>query len=463
MSKRVEYDSMGPVEVDNKAYYGAQTARSLHFFNISDETLPLDFIKNYATLKLAAAHANHDFGKLQKENLHLIKQACEEVIAGRFDDQFPLRVWQTGSGTQTNMNVNEVVANRANEIAGQPKGTKSPIHPNDHVNLSQSSNDTFPSVMYMTAALRLKETLLPCVKEVIGTIHQQIKAFDGIIKIGRTHLQDATPITLSQEFSAFAYLLELSVKEISHQIEALSHLAIGGTAVGTGINAPAGFDETVCHYISQHTSMAFKPHPNKFAVLSAHDELINAAHTLSTLAGSILKIANDIRWASSGPRCGLGELSLPENEPGSSIMPGKVNPTQCEALTMIALQVKGLVSAIDFAGSQGNFQLNVYNPMMIYNFSKCVQLLSEGLWHFNEYCLKGIKANADHIEKTVHESLMLVTALTHLIGYDNAAKMAHEAFINGESLKTVCLKHKLLTAEAFDEAIDLKAMTQPNS
>jgi fumarate hydratase class II len=460
MSNRIETDSMGPIEVDDKAYYGAQTARSLHFFNISDETLPLDFIKNYAKLKIATARANHDFGKLSKENLHLIEQACEEIIAGRFDDQFPLRVWQTGSGTQTNMNVNEVIANRANEIAGQPKGTKKPIHPNDHVNLSQSSNDTFPSVMYITAALRLKEMLLPNLEKVVATFHTHMKNFENIIKIGRTHLQDATPITLSQEFSGFAYLLELSIKEINHQMKALTHLAIGGTAVGTGLNAPLGFDEAVCKYLNQQVSLTFIPHPNKFAALSAHDELVNASHALSTLAGSLLKIANDIRWASSGPRCGLGELMLPENEPGSSIMPGKVNPTQCEALTMIAIQVKGLVTAIDFAGSQGHFQLNVYNPLMIFDFAKSVQLLSDGLNNFNAYCLTGLKANTKHIEKKVHESLMLVTALTQLIGYDTAAKMAHEAFLTGESLKEVCLKHDLLTAEAFDAAIDLKAMTQ---
>lgn len=460
MSNRIETDSMGPIEVDDKAYYGAQTARSLHFFNISDETLPLDFIKNYAKLKIATARANHDFGKLSKENLHLIEQACEEIIAGRFDDQFPLRVWQTGSGTQTNMNVNEVIANRANEIAGQPKGTKKPIHPNDHVNLSQSSNDTFPSVMYITAALRLKEMLLPNLEKVVATFHTHMKNFENIIKIGRTHLQDATPITLSQEFSGFAYLLELSIKEINHQMKALTHLAIGGTAVGTGLNAPLGFDEAVCKHLNQQVSLTFIPHPNKFAALSAHDELVNASHALSTLAGSLLKIANDIRWASSGPRCGLGELMLPENEPGSSIMPGKVNPTQCEALTMIAIQVKGLVTAIDFAGSQGHFQLNVYNPLMIFDFAKSVQLLSDGLNNFNAYCLTGLKANTKHIEKKVHESLMLVTALTQLIGYDTAAKMAHEAFLTGESLKEVCLKHDLLTAEAFDAAIDLKAMTQ---
>lgn len=460
MSNRIETDSMGPIEVDDKAYYGAQTARSLHFFNISDETLPLDFIKNYAKLKIATARANHDFGKLSKENLHLIEQACEEIIAGRFDDQFPLRVWQTGSGTQTNMNVNEVIANRANEIAGQPKGTKKPIHPNDHVNLSQSSNDTFPSVMYITAALRLKEMLLPNLEKVVATFHTHMKNFENIIKIGRTHLQDATPITLSQEFSGFAYLLELSIKEINHQMKALTHLAIGGTAVGTGLNAPLGFDEAVCKYLNQQVSLTFIPHPNKFAALSAHDELVNASHALSTLAGSLLKIANDIRWASSGPRCGLGELMLPENEPGSSIMPGKVNPTQCEALTMIAIQVKGLVTAIDFAGSQGHFQLNVYNPLMIFDFAKSVQLLSDSLNNFNAYCLTGLKANTKHIEKKVHESLMLVTALTQLIGYDTAAKMAHEAFLTGESLKEVCLKHDLLTAEAFDAAIDLKAMTQ---
>lgn len=460
MSNRIETDSMGPIEVDDKAYYGAQTARSLHFFNISDETLPLDFIKNYAKLKIATARANHDFGKLSKENLHLIEQACEEIIAGRFDDQFPLRVWQTGSGTQTNMNVNEVIANRANEIAGQPKGTKNPIHPNDHVNLSQSSNDTFPSVMYITAALRLKEMLLPNLEKVVATFHTHMKNFENIIKIGRTHLQDATPITLSQEFSGFAYLLELSIKEINHQMKALTHLAIGGTAVGTGLNAPLGFDEAVCKYLNQQVSLTFIPHPNKFAALSAHDELVNASHALSTLAGSLLKIANDIRWASSGPRCGLGELMLPENEPGSSIMPGKVNPTQCEALTMIAIQVKGLVTAIDFAGSQGHFQLNVYNPLMIFDFAKSVQLLSDSLNNFNAYCLTGLKANTKHIEKKVHESLMLVTALTQLIGYDTAAKMAHEAFLTGESLKEVCLKHDLLTAEAFDAAIDLKAMTQ---
>ena len=459
MSTRTEYDSMGPVEVDSNAYYGAQTVRSLHHFKIGEEKLSSDFIKNYAVLKLAAAQANNQFGKLTQANTQLICDAAREIVNNNLLDQFPLSVWQTGSGTQSNMNVNEVISNRANELAGEKKGTKSPIHPNDHVNLSQSSNDTFPTVMYMTAHHALTHYLLPALNEFKKTLQDKIKTFDGIIKIGRTHLQDATPLKLSQEYSAFLYLIENSIDAIHKSLEGLELLAIGGTAVGTGINAPDGFDESVCHFINAELKTNFKPHPNKFAVLSAHDELVHSAHCLSTLAGSLLKMANDIRWSGSGPRCGIGEISLPENEPGSSIMPGKVNPTQCEALTMIALQVKGLVSAIDIAGSQGNFQLNVFKPMMIYNFENAVRLLSDGLFHFNEFCLKGLKANEDRIASLVHNSLMLVTALTPILGYDKSAEIAHHALVNNLTLKEACLTLGYLPAEVFDKAIDLEKMT----
>ena len=458
MSTRTEYDSMGPVEVDSNAYYGAQTVRSLHHFNIGEEKLSSDFIKNYALLKLAAAQANNQFGKLTQENATLICSSAKEIINNKLLDQFPLSVWQTGSGTQTNMNVNEVISNRANELFGSAKGTKSPIHPNDHVNLSQSSNDSFPTVMYMTAHQTLTHYLLPALGEFKKTLQEKIKAFDSIIKIGRTHLQDATPLKLSQEYSGFLYLIENSIDAISKSLDGLELLAIGGTAVGTGINAPDGFDDSVCHFINAELKTDFKPHPNKFAALSAHDELVHSAHCLSTLAGTLLKIANDIRWSGSGPRSGLGEISLPENEPGSSIMPGKVNPTQCEALTMIAIQVKGLVSAIDFAGSQGNFQLNVFKPMMIYNFENSVRLLSDGLKHFNEFCLKGLKANEERISHLVNNSLMLVTALTPIIGYDKSAQIAHHALVNNQSLKEACLELNFMSADDFDKAIDLTKM-----
>ena len=458
MSKRTEYDSMGPVEVDSKAYYGAQTVRSLHHFKIGNEKLSSDFIKNYAVLKIAAAKANNQFGKLSQKNMDLICQSANEILNNNFLDQFPLSVWQTGSGTQTNMNVNEVISNRANEIAGEQKGTKSPIHPNDHVNLSQSSNDSFPTAMYLTAYQVLQDYLLPALKDFKSTLQEKLNEFEGIIKIGRTHLQDATPLKLSQEYSGFLYLIENSTDQITKSLEGLELLAIGGTAVGTGINAPDGFDETVCHFINEILKSDFKPHPNKFAALSAHDELVHSAHCLSTLAGSLLKIANDIRWAGSGPRSGIGEMSLPENEPGSSIMPGKVNPTQCEALTMIALQVKGLVNAIDMAGSQGNFQLNVFKPMMMYNFETSVKLLSEGLTHFNQFCLKGLKANEERIDHLVHNSLMLVTALTPIIGYDKSAEIAHHALVNNQSLKEACLELNYLSAEDFDKSIDLRKM-----
>ena len=458
MSKRTEYDSMGPVEVDEDTYYGAQTARSLHYFSIGTETLSSNFIKHYAALKHAAAKTNHSFETLSKSNQSLICQAAEEIMHDKLLDQFPVRVWQTGSGTQTNMNVNEVIANRANEIAGQPKGSKSPVHPNDHVNLSQSSNDSFPTVMYITAHQALIKTLLPSLEKFKGTLKEKVSEYENIIKIGRTHLQDATPLTLGQEFSGFVYLIEHSINAIKASLDGLSQLAIGGTAVGTGINAPHGFDEQVCTHINTLLKTNFKPHPNKFSVLSAHNELVHSAHCLSTLAGSLLKIANDIRWAGSGPRCGIGELSLPENEPGSSIMPGKVNPTQCEALTMIALQVKGLVSTIDMAGSQGNFELNVFKPVMIYNFELAVTLLSEGMDHFDEFCLQGLKPNKERIKHLVENSLMLVTALTPIIGYDKSAEIAHHALVNQQTLKESCLVLGYLSEEAFDDAIDLKKM-----
>lgn len=458
MSKRTEYDSMGPVEVESSAYYGAQTVRSLHHFKIGSEKLSSNFIKNYALLKMAAAKANHQFDKLSQENMNLICKATKEILNDQFLDQFPLSVWQTGSGTQTNMNVNEVVSNRANELAGSEKGSKSPIHPNDHVNLSQSSNDSFPTVMYMTAHQSLTHSLLPSLKSFRDTLIKKIDEFTGIIKIGRTHLQDATPLKLSQEYSAFLYLIENSIEQISKSLDGLELLAIGGTAVGTGINAPDGFDQSVCSFINDELKTTFKPHPNKFAILSAHDELVHSAHCISTLAGSLLKIANDIRWSASGPRSGISEISLPENEPGSSIMPGKVNPTQCEALTMVAIQVKGLVNAIDIAGSQGNFQLNVFKPLMIFNFETAVKLLSDGLNQFNQFCLEGIKANNDRINFLVHNSLMLVTALTPIIGYDKAAEIAHHALVFKQTLKEACLSLNYLSAEDFDKAIDLNKM-----
>src|SRR5246127_2933248 len=408
MKTRTESDSMGKIEVPANVYWGAQTQRSLLHFNIGRDTMPPELIHAFGILKKACTLVNQDLGKLAPDLAKLIVQAADEVIAGRLDDQFPLRVWQTGSGTQTNMNVNEVISNRAIEIAGGEMGSKKPIHPNDDVNMSQSSNDTFPAAMHIAAADRVKNALIPAIGTVQKAIEAKAKEFADIVKIGRTHLQDAVPLTVGQEFGGWASLLERDIQRLELALDGLYELAIGGTAVGTGLNAHAEFAERAAAKIAGLTGLPFRSHPNKFAALSAHDELIFASGALKTLAASLMKIANDIRWLASGPRCGLGELIIPENEPGSSIMPGKVNPTQSEAMTMVAVQVYGSDAAIGFAGSQGNFELNVYKPVMIHNLLHSIRLIHDACHGFVEYCITGMTINRERIAENLHNSLMLV-------------------------------------------------------
>jgi len=457
---RVESDSMGEIEVPADVYWGAQTQRSLKHFNIGFDVMPREVIRALGILKKAAAIVNNDLGKLPGSKLDLIVRAADEVIAGKLDAHFPLRVWQTGSGTQTNMNANEVISNRAIEIAGGEMGSKTPIHPNDDVNKSQSSNDTFPTAMYIAAAERLT-ALIAEVEKVSDAIKAKAKEFEGVVKIGRTHLQDATPVTVTQEFNGWANLIDRDIERLRMVLPGLMDLAIGGTAVGTGLNAHPEFAERAAAAIADLTGLPFKSHPDKFAALSAHDEVVFASGALKTLAGSLMKIANDIRWLASGPRCGIGELSLPENEPGSSIMPGKVNPTQSEAMTMVAVQVFGNDAAIGFAGSQGNFELNVFKPVMIHNFLHSVRLIHDACHGFVDYCIAGIELNREQIDKYLNDSLMLVTALNQHIGYDNAAKIAKHAHKKGISLKEAALELELLTAERFDELVVPEAMTHP--
>jgi fumarate hydratase class II len=458
---RTESDSMGKIEVPAGRYYGAQTARSLIHFAIGKDTMPPELIRAFGVLKKAAALVNQDLGKLSPEKAKLITQAADEVISGKLADHFPLRIWQTGSGTQTNMNVNEVISNRAIEIAGGVMGSKKPIHPNDDVNLSQSSNDTFPTAMHIAAAAETYRRLLPAVKKLRDALDTKAKEFAGIVKIGRTHLQDATPLTVGQEFSGWVNLLDRDGARVAVALEGLYDLAIGGTAVGTGLNAHPEFAERAARKIAELTGLPFRSHHNKFAALSAHDEIVFASGALKTLAASLMKIANDIRWLASGPRCGLGELVLPENEPGSSIMPGKVNPTQCEAVTMVAIQVMGNDAAIGFAGSQGNFELNVFKPVMISNYLHSVELLADASTSFVDHCITGIEVNRDQIDRYVHNSLMLVTALAPKIGYDNAAKVAKTAHHEGTSLREAALKLGLISPEDFDALVRPEDMTHP--
>jgi fumarate hydratase class II len=458
---RSESDSMGKMEVPADRYYGAQTARSLIHFAIGKDTMPPELISAFGVLKKAAALVNQDLGKLPPEKSKLIVQAADEVIAGKLHDHFPLRIWQTGSGTQTNMNVNEVISNRAIELSGGVMGSKRPIHPNDDVNMSQSSNDTFPTAMHIAAATETARKLLPAVKNLRDAFDAKAREFVGIVKIGRTHLQDATPLTVGQEFSGWVSLLDRDMKRINDALEGLYDLAIGGTAVGTGLNAHPEFAERAARKISELTGLPFRSHPNKFAALSAHDEIVFASGALKTLAASLMKIANDIRWLASGPRCGLGELTLPENEPGSSIMPGKVNPTQCEALTMVATQVMGNDAAIGFAGSQGNFELNVFKPVMIFNYLHSVELLADACNSFVEHCARGIEVNRERIDHYVKTSLMLVTALAPKIGYDNAAKVAHTAHHEQSSLREAAIKLGFITGEEFDRLVRAEDMTNP--
>ena len=458
---RTETDSMGKMEVPADRYYGAQTARSLVHFAIGKDTMPPELIRAFGILKKAAALVNQDLGKLPAEKARLIAQAADEVIAGKLNEHFPLRIWQTGSGTQTNMNVNEVISNRAIEIAGGVMGSKKPIHPNDDVNMSQSSNDTFPTAMSIAAATETARRLLPAVKKLRDVLLAKSLEFADIVKIGRTHLQDATPLTFGQEFSAWVNMLDRDGARIAVALDGLYDLAIGGTAVGTGLNAHPEFAERAARKIAELTGLPFRSHPNKFTALSAHDEIVFASGALKTLAASLMKIANDIRWLASGPRCGLGELTLPENEPGSSIMPGKVNPTQCEAMTMVAVQVMGNDAAIGFAGSQGNFELNVFKPVIIFNYLHSVELLADVCNSFVEHCVIGIEVNREQVDKYVKNSLMLVTALSPKIGYDNAAKVAHTAHHENISLREAAVKLGVLTSEEFDALVHPEDMTHP--
>lgn len=456
---RIESDSMGQIEVPANHYWGAQTERSMHHFAIGEDRMPPELIRAFAVLKKAAALVNHDLGKLPKEKMGLIVRAADEVIASKYEAEFPLRIWQTGSGTQTNMNVNEVISNRAIEIAGGEMGSKKPIHPNDDVNMSQSSNDTFPTAMYIAAATAVKERLIPAVQRLRDTVAAKAKQFEEVVKIGRTHLQDATPLTLGQEIGGWANLLDRDVVRMESTLDGLYELAIGGTAVGTGLNTHPEFAVRAAAKIAELTGIPFRSHPNKFAALSAHDELVFASGALVTLSVSLMKIANDIRWLSSGPRCGLGELTLPENEPGSSIMPGKVNPTQSEAMTMVAVQVHGNNAAIAFGGSQGNFELNVFKPVMIYNFMHSVRLLTDACHMFREFCVEGIEANLQRIRENVNKCLMLVTALNPHIGYDRAAKLAKTAHQKGLSLREANRELGYLTEEEFDRYLRPENMT----
>jgi fumarate hydratase, class II len=463
---RTESDSMGKIEVPANVYWGAQTQRSLLHFNIGRDTMPPELIHAFGTLKKACALVNLDLGKLPSDIAKLIVQAADEVIAGKLDDQFPLRIWQTGSGTQTNMNVNEVISNRAIEIAGGPlgremMGSKKPVHPNDHVNMSQSSNDTFPAAMHIAAASRVRNALIPAVRTVRDAIAAKAKEFEGVVKIGRTHLQDAVPLTFGQEFGGWASLLDRDISRLELVLDGLYDLAIGGTAVGTGLNAHPEFASRAAAKIAELTGLPFRSHPNKFAALSAHDEIVFAQGALETLAASFMKISNDIRWLASGPRCGLGELSIPENEPGSSIMPGKVNPTQCEAMTMVCAQVHGATAAVGFAGSQGNFELNVFKPVIIYNFLHSVTLITDACHGYVEYMVKGIEVDRAKVDWYVKNSLMLVTALAPKVGYDKAAHIAHTAHVDKSSLLDAALKLGYLTREEFELLMKPEKMTKP--
>ncbi|MFM6189740.1 MAG: class II fumarate hydratase [Planktothrix sp.] len=458
---RTERDSMGEIEVVSDRYWGAQTQRSIYYFSIGNDLMPQEVITAFGILKKAAALTNQELGKLSSDKAQLIVQAADEVITGKLNDHFPLRVWMTGSGTQSNMNVNEVIANRAIEIAGGILGSKNPIHPNDHVNMSQSSNDTFPTAMHIAAAIAVSKRLIPSVKKMRDELQRKAEEFADIVKIGRTHLQDAVPLTLGQEFSGYVAQLDADLKRINLILPDLYELAIGGTAVGTGLNAPKGFAENVSDQISQLTGLPFISAPNKFAAMAAHDGLVMASGALKTLACSLMKIANDIRFLGSGPRCGLGELILPENEPGSSIMPGKVNPTQCEAMTMVAAQVIGYDTAISVAGSQGHFELNVFKPMMIFNFLQSIAILSDSCCNFTDFLLKGLQVNRKKIESYVEQSLMLVTALAPKIGYDNAANVAHIALEKDQTLKEVCLELGYISSEEFDQIINPYKMAYP--
>jgi len=450
MQTREERDTMGVVEVPAEALWGAQTQRSLQNFKISSERMPVALIHALAKVKRAAAKVNHDLGLLNAASTAAIIEAADEVIAGHFDDQFPLVVWQTGSGTQTNMNVNEVLANRASEILGGGRGASRIVHPNDEVNKGQSSNDVFPTAMHVAAVQELQQRLIPAIQQLRDTLAGKSQAFDSIVKIGRTHLQDATPLTLGQEFSGYVAQLDHGLRHVEAAMAHVCELALGGTAVGTGLNAHPEFAVRVAAELSRLTGLPFVTAPNKFEALASNDALVHAHGTLKTLAASLMKIANDIRWLASGPRCGIGELRIPENEPGSSIMPGKVNPTQSEAMTMVCCQVMGNDVAINIGGAMGNFELNVMKPLIIHNFLQSVRLLADAMVSFNEHCAAGIEANIERIDALMHHSLMLVTALNPHIGYDKAAEIAKKAHREGITLKAAAIATGYVTSEQFE-------------
>ena len=461
METRIETDSMGEIEVPANRYYGAQTARSLIHFDIGEETMPRELIRGMGVLKKASALVNAELGLMPENIKQLISKAAEEVIEGKLDDHFPLRVWQTGSGTQSNMNSNEVIANRGIELAGGVIGSKDPVHPNDHVNMGQSSNDTFPTAMHIAAVERIRDALLPSLSTLANSFKKKTAEFKDIIKIGRTHLMDATPLTLGQEFSGYTTQLEYALDRINGCMPRMYQIALGGTAVGTGLNSHRDFPKKVAQKIAEITDCPFVTAPNKFESLAAHDAIVETSGTLKTIACSLMKIANDIRWLGSGPRCGIGEVILPANEPGSSIMPGKVNPTQSEAMTMVAAQVIGNDTAINVGGSSGNFELNVFKPVMIYNLLQSIRLLADSCRSFNDHCVVGIEPNKTQIEKHLNGSLMLVTALNPHIGYDNAAKVAKKAYQENTTLKESAVALGLLTADEFDEKVRPEKMTGP--
>ncbi|MBU2491353.1 MAG: class II fumarate hydratase [Bacteroidetes bacterium] len=461
MDYRIETDTMGEVKVPVDKYYGAQTARSIMNFKIGGERFPRELIRALGILKKAAALTNQELGMLSSEKADLIVQAADEVIEGKLDEHFPLVVWQTGSGTQTNMNSNEVISNRAIEIAGGVIGSKKPIHPNDDVNKAQSSNDTFPTAMHIAAVEEINRRLIPMVTKLRDALNEKANEFKGIIKIGRTHLMDAVPLTLEQEFSAYVQQLTYGLDRIQGCLPRLSELALGGTAVGTGLNTHVDFAELSAKKISEITGLEFKSAPNKFEALAAHDAIVEASGVMKTLAASLMKIANDVRWLGSGPRCGIGELQLPENEPGSSIMPGKVNPTQSEAMTMVCVQVFGNDVAVNFGGASGNFELNVFKPVMIFNLLQSIRLIADACESFTDHCVVGIEAKKFNIEKNLNNSLMLVTALNPHIGYDNAAKVAKKAFKDNSTLKEAAVALGLLTEKEFDEKVRPENMISP--
>ena len=460
-STRTETDSVGPLEVPADRYWGAQTQRSIMNFPIGWEKQPVAVVRALGVIKQACAEANKARGKLETRIADAIIEAASEVVAGKLDDHFPLVVWQTGSGTQSNMNANEVIANRAIEILGGDMGAKDPVHPNDHCNMGQSSNDTFPTAMHIATAMTARDVTLPGLAKLADALEAKVREFDGIIKIGRTHTMDATPLTLAQEFSGYAHQVRMAIARVQAALPRIYELAQGGTAVGTGLNTPQGWGETVAANMARITGLPFVTAPNKFEALAAHDAMVEMSGALKTAAASLFKIANDIRLLGSGPRCGLGELMLPENEPGSSIMPGKVNPTQCEALTQVCAHVMGNDAAVGFAGSQGHFELNVYKPMMAYNVLQSMQLIGDACGAFTDNCVIGIKANEERIAKIMRESLMLVTALAPEIGYDNATTVAKTAHKNGTTLKEEAVGLGFVTEERFDEVVRPEQMIGP--